>query len=289
VPVSLAYQTLSRLFAAGRGRDGVADAPCPECGPRCSSPRNGNARKLRVWPGDKPGIFTYRCARCGLRGWAAANGKATYHPPAAPPSAPPPDNTGFALNIWRRTQPASGTPVERYLHARGLTLPVPSRLRFHPSLKHPSDNRWPGMVALVTSADDRPVAVHRTWLAPGGRGKAPIEPQRMSLGPIRGGAVRLAPATDEVVVAEGIETALSVMLATGLPAWAALSAGGIRALQLPASIRAIVVATDNDDQGESKDAAQEAAQRWLHEGRRVRIATPPANCDFNDLLLRGRR
>jgi putative DNA primase/helicase len=284
----LDYPTLARLFAEARGRNDFADVPCPECGPRCTNPRNGNARKLRIWPGHNPGIFTFHCVRCDLDGWAAANGKSAYHPPAAPPP-PPVDNIAFAAAIWRRTSRASGTPVEAYLRSRGLTLPISSRIRFHPQLKHPSDSHWPGMVALVTDAADRPVAVHRTWIARGGLNKAPIEPQRMSLGPIRGGAVRLAPAAEEIVVGEGLETCLSITQATGRPAWAALSAGGIRALELPPAIRSVIIAVDNDDAGESRDAAQVAAQRWLQEGRRVRIALPPRGQDFNDVLVEGAR
>jgi putative DNA primase/helicase len=49
------------------------------------------------------------------------------------------------------------------------------------------------MVALVTSgADGRSLAIHRTFLAREGGGKAPVEPQKMMLGPCCGGAVRLA-------------------------------------------------------------------------------------------------
>jgi hypothetical protein len=49
------------------------------------------------------------------------------------------------------------------------------------------------MVALVTrGADGTPLAIHRTFLARDGGGKAPVDPQKMMLGPCRGGAVRLA-------------------------------------------------------------------------------------------------
>ena len=49
------------------------------------------------------------------------------------------------------------------------------------------------MVALVTHAvTGEPVAIHRTFLAPDGHGKAPVEPNKMMLGPTRGGVVRLA-------------------------------------------------------------------------------------------------
>ena len=60
------------------------------------------------------------------------------------------------------------------------------------------------------------------------RGKAPIDPQKMMLGPCRGGAVRLAEPSDVLMVGEGIETCLAAMQATGHPAWAALSTSGLR-------------------------------------------------------------
>jgi len=57
------------------------------------------------------------------------------------------------------------------------------------------------MVALVTrGTDDAPLAIHRTFLARNGAGKAPVEPQKMMLGPCRGGAVRLD-GPDDVLMA----------------------------------------------------------------------------------------
>ena len=91
------------------------------------------------------------------------------------------------------------------------------------------------MVALVTrGADDMPLAIHRTFLAHDGGGKAPVDPQKMMLGPCRGGAVRLGRSGDVLMIGEGIETCLAAMQATGHPAWAALSTSGLRALDLPA-------------------------------------------------------
>ena len=90
------------------------------------------------------------------------------------------------------------------------------------------------MVALVTrGSDDTLLGVHRTFLDHGGAGKAPVEPQKMMLGPCRGGAVRLGTAGNVLMVGEGIETCLSAMQAKGYPAWAALSTSGLRALDLP--------------------------------------------------------
>jgi hypothetical protein len=140
------------------------------------------------------------------------------------------------------------------------------------------------MVALVTrGVDDEPIAVHRTFLAHHGEGKAPVSPSRMMLGPCRGGAVRLAISSAVVMVGEGIETCLAAMQATGLPAWAALSTSGLRALQLPPEVQEVIVLADGDELGEA--AAQECAWRCRQEGRRACIARPPVGFDFSDMLV----
>jgi hypothetical protein len=140
------------------------------------------------------------------------------------------------------------------------------------------------MVALVTrGAGDMPLAIHRTFLARDGAGKAPVDPQKMMLGPCRGGAVRLGVPGDVLMVGEGIETCIAAMQATGNPAWAALSTSGLRSLDLPKNVRNVIVLADGDDPGET--AARDCASRWKREGRRVRIARPPRGSDFNDMLV----
>jgi len=190
----------------------------------------------------------------------------------------------IALAIWQSAKPAQGTPVETYLASRGIYLPPPDALRFHAGLKHPSGGIWPAMVALVTNgADGTPLAVHRTFLACDGGGKAPVDPQKMMLGPCREGTVRLADPGEVLMVGEGIETCFAAMQATGNPAWAALSTSGLRGLGLPENVRDVIVLADGDDAGEA--AARDRALRWKQGGRRVRIARPPQGMDFNDMLM----
>jgi putative DNA primase/helicase len=192
--------------------------------------------------------------------------------------------TEAALGIWQFSRPTDGTLVETYLRSRGLHLSPPSMLRFHARLRHPSGGSWPAMIALITRGfDDTYLAIHRTFLAHDGTGKASVVPQKMMLGPCRGGAVRLSLPCDTLMVGEGIETCLSAMQATGHPAWAALSTSGLRTLDLPKEVRDVIVLADGDDPGEA--AACDAALRWKREGRRVRIARPPRGADFNDVLL----
>jgi putative DNA primase/helicase len=192
--------------------------------------------------------------------------------------------TQAALRMWRATVPADGTIVETYLRSRGIVTSVPATLRFHAAIKHPRGQLWPAMVALVTRGeDDTPLAIHRTFLARDGGGKAPVNPHKMMLGPCRGGVARLGVPGNVLMVGEGIETCLAAMAATGYSAWAALSTSGLRTLGLPNELREVIVLADGDEPGEA--AARDCAWRWKREGRRVRIARPPQGMDFNDLLV----
>ena len=189
-----------------------------------------------------------------------------------------------ALAIWEAAIPAKGTLVETYLAARGILIQAALSLRFHAGLRHPTGSVWPAMVALVTEGvGHTPVAIHRTFLARNGLGKAPVDPNKMMLGPCHGGAVRLAEPAEALMVGEGIETCLAAMQATGRAAWAALSTSGLRSLDLPKDVRDVVVLADGDEAGAA--AARNCALRWKRDGRRVRIARPTMGLDFNDMLL----
>lgn len=190
-----------------------------------------------------------------------------------------------ALALWRGSQPALGTPADRYLTRRGLPgLAASPALRFRADTPHPAGGRLPALIAVIQRADGTSVAIHRTFLRRDGSGKAGVEPQRATLGPFAGGAIRLNEAGPEIVVGEGIESAASAGRLLKLPAWAAVSAGNMsRALALPAEVRSVFIAVDADPPGER--AAREAAWRWQREGRHVRLARPnSAGADFNDLM-----
>jgi putative DNA primase/helicase len=145
------------------------------------------------------------------------------------------------------------------------------------------------MVARVDSLDGELIGVHRTWIELGPDGVWHRRDRAM-LGYVAGGAVRLAPAGEALLIAEGIESALAAMELTGWPAWAALSAGGIERLALPPIVRNVAIAVDRDANGAGERAARTAAQRWLAEGQRVRLLLPDeAGADANDLLREARR
>jgi hypothetical protein len=106
-------------------------------------------------------------------------------------------------------------------------------------------------------------------------------------GPVGGGAVRLRmPNSGEwLAIAEGIEAALAVATACAMPAWAALSAGGIRALLQQREATHALICADHDASGTGQRAVRDAA-RWLAEGRHVRIALQPEpGTDMADAII----
>ncbi len=188
----------------------------------------------------------------------------------------------YTRRLWQKAVPAPGTPVETYLRARGITIPIPPSLRYLASAMHtPTGLILPAMVAGVQGPDGKVKAVHRTFLSRDGAAKASVRDPRMSLGPVAGGAVRLARANGRLAVSEGIETGLSILQATGVPTWAALSATNMANVILPPGIRDVILGPDGDEAGET--GARQAAKRFVQEGRAVRIAPAPEGQDYNDL------
>lgn len=243
---------------------------------------------------------------------------------------------GKAIDIWRGAGSPLGTPAERYLRGRHIRLALPPTLRFHSGLEHPhlwpyfprgKAPKFPALVGAVQGCVERPdggmetraiVGVHCTFLAPDGSGKAARPPQlppgeewktKIMRGAVWGGALRLTAAEDIMLVAEGIETAFSVLQACwddelgcahidGQPVgvWATLSQNNLGAVWLPDSVREVRLCIDNDtkipnaENTRQKDPEEIIAAAVTHhraQGRDVRIARPPAGMDFNDMLAPG--
>ena len=189
----------------------------------------------------------------------------------------------FAQRLWESTQAIPRTPGELYLRRRGITVELPAALRYIDRTVAPDGLLWPCMVAAVIDFQGHFQAVHRTFILRNGV-KAPTNTPKAMLGPVGGGGVWLALPGPTVAVAEGIETALSVQQATGLPTCATLSTSGMKALVLPGVVREVYIAADNDQRGQGQAAATYAARRWAGMGIKVTVVTPSAVKDFNDLL-----
>jgi hypothetical protein len=191
--------------------------------------------------------------------------------------------TAQALTLWRSSVPIEGTPAEHYLRARGIICSLPPTLRYISNCWHLTAKRFPALISYITGAKGS--AIHRTYINTGVQGKANVTPAKVMLGQTKGGAVRLSDGPDKLVVAEGIETALSLM--TGLypgkhRVWAAVSASGMAALELPTKPSQLVVASDGDSTG--REAAEKLCNRAHALGWKVSLLPAPDGQDWNDVL-----
>jgi hypothetical protein len=180
-------------------------------------------------------------------------------PPARVPV--PRNSPAAARRLFAASHPVISTLAETYLRGRGIScsLDLPA-LRFHPACyQRASDDAsrtsWPALITAVTDLGGTITGVHRTWLAPDGRGKAPIEDPRRALGDILGSAVRFGVASDVLAAGEGIETMLALrsVLPT-MPMVAALSANHLALILWPDQLRRLYIAVDNDPAGHAAAA-----------------------------------
>ncbi|WP_337996211.1 CHC2 zinc finger domain-containing protein [Oleispirillum naphthae] len=228
--------------------------------------------------------------------------KPIARPSEAEAAAEDAEKLAKAAAIWRDALPIAGSLAERYLEARGIDLPrvpgwpVPT-LRFVPALPcwqydKAADRSWyagafPAMVGYVQGPNREFVGVHRTFLTPDGSGKAVVPKPKKMLGNVFGGYLRLCPASAKMLNAEGIETTLSAIGATGRPGWAALSEGNLGAA-MPTIVRDLTICRDNDTKDEATTIKRVDSAIAAHSARGVivRVACPPRGMDFNDLLRR---
>jgi hypothetical protein len=161
-----------------------------------------------------------------------------------------------ARRLFAMAQPISGTIAETYLRKRGITaLHEAAALRFHPRCYYRPDAEaaieiWPALIAAVTDLSGNITGAQRTWLAPTGDDKAPVDTPRRAVGHLLGHGVRFGAPTDVMAAGEGIETMLSLRsVLHGLPMVAALSANHLAAVLFRVTLRRLYVVRDNDPAG----------------------------------------
>jgi len=194
--------------------------------------------------------------------------------------------TDYALSIWDECLPLKGSPVENYLVSRGISpcddLRAADALRYHASLKHPTDGLMPAMVALFRDVQtDKPCAIHRTFI-PGGRKHG----KPLMLGPSKGAAIMLSP-SEEVShglgICEGIETAVSIAQTGWRPLWVVGSAGGIESFPPLGGLECLTVFADHDENGTCQRAASACRDRLSPHNIDVEAVMPrTAGLDWND-------
>ncbi len=93
--------------------------------------------------------------------------------------------------------------------------------------------------------------------------------------------------SDAIVVAEGIESALSAGRALNMPAIATLGASNLMKLEVPDTIRRIIIAPDRDKGGTGERHARALGERLAQRGLSVALAWAPDDLgDWNEYDMR---
>ena len=198
-------------------------------------------------------------------------------------------------------------PARLYLARRGIAIRQPETLRLHPSLAYFEERKevgsFPVMLAMVHGPEGDAITIHRTYLTQDGH-KAPVEsPKKLMRFPkqrkLTGGAIRLVEPSEVLALAEGLETALSVMEGMKMPVWCAVNAHLLENFIPPAGVRQILVFADKDrptvqhPRGHGQEAAKQLVQRLWGMGIQASAIVPageiPAgqkSLDWLDILNR---
>lgn len=252
--------------------------------------------------GDKAKAVDWACQWLGLD--VSADVATPSRPaPAAKADGPKPgDMNKAALRLWLEgKESVKGTPADTYLRGRAIDLDIlgrqPAALRYHPALWNTESNRaWPGLLAAISGPAGKHVATHRTWLNDDGRGKAPLENAKATLGRYRGGYIRLwrgasdkaiteATNGEAVAIAEGIEDGLSAAIARpDLRVIVAVSLANMGAIELPPQIDQVLILAQNEKHDAAERGRDRAIRNFLAQGKRVSLVFSPIGKDINDLL-----
>jgi hypothetical protein len=267
--------------------------------PRCDMKRHDETVGVNIRTG------AFQCFRCKWKGRAGRESNALPPPIRILDPAHAERKRERLRCVWSETFPLAhpkAHATRRYLIARGLAeilAKPPEVLRAHPSLAYHEAgavDRLPAMIGLFTGPSGDSVTLHATYLSPDGTTKASVRAPKKLLqvptrGSTKGGAIRLYRAEHGVMgIAEGIETALSLMLLQRVPVWAAGSADALERVQLPRGLSRLYVAADIDASGKGEQAARTLAVRvraWKPSAE-VFIVTPDGEGtrDLNDELRR---
>ena len=227
--------------------------PCPACG--------GDDR---FWVSER-GFFCRHCApSAGAAGFRAIleaagwTGERTEYRPPAPPKPQGSKTYKYARRLLAESKPIAGTPAEAYLNSRDLGESAGNpAFRYHHDVRTRGGGRHPALLAAIRPAfDGIATGCQAVLLDQEGRKADDVDggPKR-TFGMASGGAIWLGEKMqDVVVIAEGVENALSAALLFGREAdnahpVAAIGTAGLAKWRKPDWCQRVVIAADMDGPG----------------------------------------
>lgn len=198
-----------------------------------------------------------------------------------------------AQRLWEEAGPIRPSSLaRRYAERRaiGRDLVSVNALRSHPaaplSVYRPTQATKPALLAAITDVTGELTGVELTYLDPNGDRARSLRLSRKTVGRLPpGSAVRLDVAAEQLLVAEGVFSALSAGERFDLPAWALLSTSNLRRWAPPDGVHEVLIAGDRGDDGERSAAMLATSLRRRGVRAIVRLPSPPFG-DWNDVERR---
>jgi hypothetical protein len=257
---------------------------CPFCEGDLSRPDNQFKLSLNL----KSGLFN--CFRCDNKGTypklvsaLERRSECEINPTAKPHVVG--ESSDWVEKILSESQDANESPVNHYLHNRGLSGAVHGAL-FHPNLSYKDvasglTSKHPAAIFPVKDVAGNLLGIQRIYITTDGK-KANVATPKKALGKIMGGACHFGEPNEILNIAEGPETALAVFEGTGIPTWAAISAKGMEQIVVPKSVDEIHIWADLDRSGTGQISAEKLATKLAKMGKRAFIHTPQDTIPLNN-------
>ena len=258
---------------------------CPEC----QHLHNNNEKTLSV--------DTYRglwqCFRCSWSGAVKTGGSVLQIYTRSTPKPNTWAKPSIEKVLSHAVHVSESQSVKGYLLNRLGELPDPlpqlgacASLSYYDSETQQKLGDYPAMIGSIRTVSGELMSLHRTYISHGK--KAPVFSPKKIMTPIVAGglsgcAVQLYKPTDELIIAEGIETALALSISTGLPVWSTVSAHGMAQVIIPDQVRKLTIAADNDENGTGQRAADQLALRYRDIETKIMIP-PTVGSDWLDVL-----
>lgn len=197
-----------------------------------------------------------------------------------------------ACASYARGRHARGTLAERYFKQRGLDVPdaLWEQLRFD-SFCLLKEGRFPTVLAPMRDVRSQEiVGVHKIALNRDATNALRTDGRKLkkSAGQVKGAAMMLSPPGEELVVCEGLETAIGIamgdLVPLRTPVWALSGASFLGTFGIVPGVSRLVIAADNDVSGVGLEAARRCARRWVQAGITVDIVwSAKIGSDFADV------
>ena len=176
----------------------------------------------------------------------------------------------------------------RGINVKALPFPAYQQLGFLSSHYHPESNKeWPVVTATIRDHKRRRMGVLRIYTSMNGQEKAPIDMPKKALGTTKGMSIHLTPKARKLILTEGLEDGLSILLAVKdkpqYGVWCGIG-GSVTSIIIPEGVKEVILAFDNDPAG--KNFTEKLAKRLVAEGLKVKVARPAKGKDFNEMLCK---